>query len=390
MNNYKTIDDLLDSVSETHSFDKNEYVFLNTSDILSGSFINRKYYKKSELKGQAKKSILYDDILFSEIRPKNKRYAYVDFNETENYVVSTKLMVLRNKTNDVLTKYIYYLITNDKTLNYLQSLAENRIGSFPQITFNHLKKLKFNIPKIEIQKDTVRNLEKFDNLIILNNEKINSFIQLINKTFSYWYLQYNFPNNEGKPYKNSNGNFVYNNEIKERIPQGWNVKKLNLILSKEVEPKTIPSNKFLPDGLIPVIDQDEELISGYTDDHKSLINIIKDPYIVFGDHSRRFKLINFDFARGADGTQLIYSKNDRMPQRLLFTILKHIELGDYGYARHFKFLKKYKLILPDLSTAKKLEEILKIYYDSIDYYIKQNNLLINLKDKLFSFISSKH
>ena len=68
-------------------------------------------------------------------------------------------MVLRNITKDVLTKYIYYLITNQKTLNYLQSLAENRIGSFPQITYDILKKLRFHIPNEKTQKETIINLE---------------------------------------------------------------------------------------------------------------------------------------------------------------------------------------------------------------------------------------
>ena len=88
--------------------------------------------------------------------------------------------------------------------------------------------------------------------------------------------------------------------------------------------------------------------------------------------------------------QLIYSNNSRMPQRTLYTLLSLIELGDYGYARHFKFLKKVKLIIPDNNTSKKLEAILKNYYDAIDFYNNQNLYLNNLKDRLFSFISSKN
>ena len=153
MKNYRTVESLVESISETHEFNLKEYIFLNTSDILRGSFLNKKFFKKDELKGQAKKKILKDDILLSEIRPKNNRYAYVNFEDTDNYVVSTKLMVLRNITKDVLTKYIYYLITNQKTLNYLQSLAENRIGSFPQITYDILKKLRFHIPNEKTQKE---------------------------------------------------------------------------------------------------------------------------------------------------------------------------------------------------------------------------------------------
>lgn len=390
MKNYRTVESLVESISETHEFNLKEYIFLNTSDILRGSFLNKKFFKKDELKGQAKKKILKDDILLSEIRPKNNRYAYVNFEDTDNYVVSTKLMVLRNITKDVLTKYIYYLITNQKTLNYLQSLAENRIGSFPQITYDILKKLRFHIPNEKTQKETIINLEKFDDLINHNNQIISSLQNLIKTIFTYWYLQFNFPDEESKPYKLSGGNLVFNEEIQKKIPHGWEVKTLGSILSDEIYSKKIPSNYFLSEGLIPIIDQDEGLISGYTNDKNSIIKVSNNPYIVFGDHSRRLKLINFNFARGADGTQLIYSNNSRMPQRTLYTLLSLIELGDYGYARHFKFLKKVKLIIPDNNTSKKLEAILKNYYDAIDFYNNQNLYLNNLKDRLFSFISSKN
>jgi type I restriction enzyme S subunit len=127
MNKIKTIGTLVDSISITHKFNKDKLIFLNTSDVSEGKILINTYMNTSSLKGQAKKTIKNDDILFSEIRPKNKRYAYVNVPNPEDYVVSTKLMVLRNKTEDVLTKYIYYFLTYSATLDYLQMRAENRI-----------------------------------------------------------------------------------------------------------------------------------------------------------------------------------------------------------------------------------------------------------------------
>ena len=73
------IKDICNSVSETFDFTNcSEIHFLNTSDVLDGNIINDVIYKKSELKGQAKKSIKNNDILFSEIRPKNRRFAFVN------------------------------------------------------------------------------------------------------------------------------------------------------------------------------------------------------------------------------------------------------------------------------------------------------------------------
>lgn len=179
-----TIGEIVESISITHKFDKDELIFLNTSDVLDGKILSNEYSKTKTLKGQAKKTIKKDDILFSEIRPKNRRFAYVDIEETVDYVVSTKLMVLRKFNTDVLNKYFYYFLTYEGTLDYLQMRAENRIGSFPQITFDILKPIILNVPPSETQQKIVNAIEKIDKKIELNN-KIND--NLPNKSL-YFYL----------------------------------------------------------------------------------------------------------------------------------------------------------------------------------------------------------
>jgi len=147
------IEDLVESVSITHKFPKQNIVFLNTSDIYLGNVINHNPITKHSLPGQAKKSIKKDDILFSEIRPANGRWAYVDF-DAENYVVSTKLMVLRSK-NIISQAFIYFYLTNPATVEWLQMIAESRSGTFPQITFDQIKVLKVNIPSEKILNESI-------------------------------------------------------------------------------------------------------------------------------------------------------------------------------------------------------------------------------------------
>ena len=121
------VGELVDSISKKCDFKTDKIIFLNTGDIEDGKIVNNNCYKISDLPGQAKKKIKNGDILFSEIRPKNKRYALVENIDETNYVVSTKLMVLRNKDSKVLNmKYFYYFLTSPKMLRYLQSEAEAR------------------------------------------------------------------------------------------------------------------------------------------------------------------------------------------------------------------------------------------------------------------------
>jgi len=195
MSNYVRLSELIKSVSITHKFDKEELVFLNTSDVLEGKILINHYSKVSELKGQAKKTIKNGDILYSEIRPKNKRYAYVkEISNVEDYVVSTKLMVLRNNSKLLDTDYLYHFLTNEYTINYLQKRAENRIGSFPQITFDVLKTLQIWLPDNSVQKSIAKVLSDLVNKIELNN-RINRELEAMAKTlYDYWFVQFDFPN----------------------------------------------------------------------------------------------------------------------------------------------------------------------------------------------------
>lgn len=224
MDNYVPLEELIETVSVTHKFDKPELIFLNTSDVLKGKILVDSYMPVSEMKGQAKKTIRNGDILYSEIRPKNRRYAYVNgLKNPEDYVVSTKLMVLRKLNERINNDYLYHFLTNKETINYLQGRAENRIGSFPQITFNIVKSIKIWLPEITAQEKIAKVLSDLDAKIELNN-KINAELEAMAKLiYDYWFVQFDFPDENGKPYKSSGGEMVYSEELKREIPEGWEV-----------------------------------------------------------------------------------------------------------------------------------------------------------------------
>lgn len=168
--------DLIDSVSITHSFPNDKIVFLNTSDIYLGNVLVHETVDVKSLPGQAKKTIQKNDILFSEIRPANGRYAFIDF-DAKNYVVSTKLMVLRSK-NILSQAFIYFYLTNTQTLDWLQMLAESRSGTFPQITFEQLKDLKINMPDDSIIENAINFCESAIQKLKSNYKQITTLTKL--------------------------------------------------------------------------------------------------------------------------------------------------------------------------------------------------------------------
>jgi type I restriction enzyme S subunit len=232
MNNWEEelIGNLVASVSETYKFTDEEVVFLNTSDILAGKFLHSNLSKPSTLPGQAKKQIQKGDLLFSEIRPANKRYALVTF-DSSKYVVSTKLMVLRSKGN-IDSKYLEYFLTSKETLEYLQMLAEDRSGTFPQITFDNIAALKIKVPTKSIQENTVNLLDDIENKISLLETQILTCEKLAFSLFSFWFIEN--PSEEWKTLPLSKAANFLNGLACQKFPPKNETDKLPVLKIKEL------------------------------------------------------------------------------------------------------------------------------------------------------------
>ncbi|MFM6688791.1 MAG: restriction endonuclease subunit S, partial [Dolichospermum sp.] len=203
--------------------------------------------------------------------------------------------------------------------------------------------------------------------------------------YDYWFVQFDFPDENGTPYKSSGGKMVYNQELKREIPAGWEVKYIEDILEVEKKSIKIPTKEVLSAGQYPVVDQSTDYICGFTNKLESIIKVDR-PRIIFGDHTRIVKLINFDFARGADGTQVLLSNNERLPQHFFYHTLLKVDLSNYGYARHFKFLKQSKILLPNSIISWKFEKIAAKSYEMIRQNIFQNQQLTQLRDWLLPML----
>ena len=208
---------LCDSVSETYKGNASEVVLINTSDVLDGKCLNHEYVPNKKLKGQFKKTFRKGDILYSEIRPANKRFCFVDF-EPKDYIASTKLMVLRAH-EDVDPKYLYQILRSNDTLAQLQMLAESRSGTFPQITYSELSNIMVSLPSQKAQKNIVSILSSLDRKIELNN-KINADLEeMAQAIFKNWFVDF-------EPFKD--GKFV-DSEL-GMIPEGWKVGRLTDVI----------------------------------------------------------------------------------------------------------------------------------------------------------------
>lgn len=143
----------------------------------------------------------------------------ISFLRETPFVPIVRLLILIPNREKILPKYLYYIIKN-------QNFKSTGSGQ-PQITIPQISEYEMDIiEEINKQKNISTILYAIDKKIKLNN-KINSELENMAKTvYDYWFLQFEFPNDEGKPYKSSGGKMVWNEELKKEIPDGFKIENL--------------------------------------------------------------------------------------------------------------------------------------------------------------------
>ncbi|WP_426112408.1 restriction endonuclease subunit S [Massilia sp. PWRC2] len=165
-----------------------QVVFVNTGDVLNGRFLHSTLSSGDGLPGQAKKALRQSDILLTEIRPENGRFAYVDF-DVDKYVVSTKFMVIQT-LGRVLPRFLYHVLTNKYALNEFQRVAESRSGTFPQITFDSISHFPVPVPPEADQIELVSFFDNLKNRIDLLQETNTTLEAIAQTLFKSWFVDF--------------------------------------------------------------------------------------------------------------------------------------------------------------------------------------------------------
>lgn len=143
---------------------------------------------------------------------------------------------------DVLDKkFAYYLVSSPTVKKQLD--AGSQQTKIRHTSPDKLKDCYAYLPKLDIQKKIAKLMDSFGEKIENNNKIITELESMAKTLYDYWFLQFEFPNEEGKPYKSSGGKMVYNEELKREIPEGWMVKKLEKCI-KHINTGLNPRDNF--------------------------------------------------------------------------------------------------------------------------------------------------
>lgn len=316
--------------------------------------------------------------------------------KTNFFPHNTALFVKDFKGNDV--EYIYYLLKNLK-------LNEYKTGSgVPTMNRNHLHPLKIQaFLGIPTQKSIAHILSTLDQKIAINNQ-INTQLEQMAKTlYDYWFVQFDFPDENGKPYKSSGGEMVYNETLKREIPKGWEVKGLG-----EVEPNIItgktPStqNEEFFNGNIPFITigdirnnmfifQTEQKLSKTGAESQSSKYLPKDSLCV--SCIATVGLIGFTTQKSQTNQQInsIIFKNKYNGPYFYFYLKDYFFVGKAKTGNTFANMNKgdfanIKMIYPSSNIIEKFFQNIVYSFQKIKKLQKQNQQLAQLRDFLLPML----
>lgn len=147
--------------------------------------------------------------------------AFVPHIDNITFVLNQRVGKVIPKEGKTDIYYLHYLLATKSVKDQLEYRASGtrQRNISPTDVYN----VEVYVPEYKIQKKIGETLYKLEQKIN-NNNKINAELELMAKTiYDYWFLQFEFPNEEGKPYKSSGGNMIWNEELKREIPEGWEV-----------------------------------------------------------------------------------------------------------------------------------------------------------------------
>lgn len=172
--------------------------------------------------------------------------------ESGKYIQSQDVALVTPDESKLDRNFCYYLLPSKIVKQQLAAGAQQT--KIRHTTADRIKDLTVFIPDLANQKAIGLLLHDIDRKIALNREINRNLEAMARQLYDYWFVQFNFPDENGKPYKSSGGNMVWNDRLKREIPQGWNVD--NILSICEIKVGGTPSkfnNTYWDNGSIPFL-----------------------------------------------------------------------------------------------------------------------------------------
>ena len=214
------------TIGKGYSHQEIEYIDIDSVE--HGSINKIQKLRLKDAPSRAKRVVVNNDTLISTVRPNLKHFAFV-ISAKPNTIASTGFAVISAK--NINPRFLYYFLTTQKFTDYLSAIADAHTSTYPAFNPDVIKKSKIAYPPLKEQKAIAKILSDLDSKIELNNQMNATLEAMAQAIFKHWFIDFEFPDENGKPYKSSGGKMV-DSELRE-IPKGWEVKKLGDLIYLE-------------------------------------------------------------------------------------------------------------------------------------------------------------
>ncbi len=187
------------------SKDKWEYIYyLDTGNITENCIdeIVKLNPLTDKIPSRAKRKVKKGNIIYSTVRPNQKHYGYID-KQYDNLLVSTGFVVIDVDEDIADGKYFYYWLTQGKNTNYLQTIAENTVATYPSIAPKDIENMSIELPPLDIQQKIAKILSNYDDMIENNNKRIKILEELAQKIYKEWFVDFKYPGHETVTFKDT-------------------------------------------------------------------------------------------------------------------------------------------------------------------------------------------
>ena len=215
---------------------------------------NLPFVSEADTKRLSKYILIEGDIVFSRVGSID-RNVYVDKSH-EGWIFSGRCIRVRADKNKVNPRYLSYYFKQNSFKKMMMNLAVG--ATMPSLNTKIMNSIELDLLPRENQDKIANILSAIDDKIQINNQ-INQELEAMAKTlYDYWFVQFDFPDQNGNPYKSSGGKMIYNPELKREIPEGWGVEKIEDIAQTGSggTPKSTNSS-YYTDGEVPWINSGE-------------------------------------------------------------------------------------------------------------------------------------
>ena len=215
---------------------------------------NLPFISEADTKRLSKYILIEGDIVFSRVGSID-RNVYVDKNH-EGWMFSGRCIRVRADKNKVNPRYLSYYFKQNSFKKMMMNLAVG--ATMPSLNTKIMNSIELDLLPRENQDKIANILSAIDDKIQINNQ-INQELEAMAKTlYDYWFVQFDFPDQNGNPYKSSGGKMIYHPELNREIPEGWGVEKIEDIAQTGSggTPKSTNSS-YYTDGEVPWINSGE-------------------------------------------------------------------------------------------------------------------------------------